>query len=75
MKLIYPLVLLVFAASAQAADLPTVVQGSENYDKTMCVESFYDNCNSMVCTVSEDIDCQEKCQQEAEDKCAEIAEE
>jgi hypothetical protein len=74
MKLISSLILFGFSLAANAADLPTVVEGSENYDNSMCVESFFDNCNSMVCTVSDDIDCQEKCQKEAEDKCAEIKE-
>lgn len=60
-----------FSMGAMAAILPTVEAGSEEYDKTMCVERYANNCISTVCLTSEARDCQEQCRKEAEDKCRE----
>ncbi|KTC68014.1 hypothetical protein Lbir_2616 [Legionella birminghamensis] len=64
--LFFPIVIL-------AADLPTVVIGSENYDKKMCIERYTQDCLDSVCMTSSDTDCNDKCQSEAEDKCQDAA--
>ncbi|WP_058532112.1 hypothetical protein [Legionella rubrilucens] len=58
-----------------AADLPTVVIGSENYDHDMCVNQYTDNCISTVCITSSALDCNEQCKAAAIDKCEEKEEE
>ncbi|KTC99442.1 hypothetical protein [Legionella erythra] len=58
-----------------AADLPTVVIGSENYDHDMCVQQYTDNCISTVCITSSALDCNEQCKAAAIDKCEEKEEE
>ncbi|WP_133138604.1 hypothetical protein [Legionella genomosp. 1] len=59
--------------SIYAADLPTVVIGSEKYDKQMCIERYTQDCLDSVCMTSSDTDCNDKCQSAAEDKCQDEA--
>lgn len=74
-----PALLLVLTAlvpmTVYAADLPTVVIGSENYDHDMCVQQYTDNCISTVCITSSALDCNEQCKAAAIDKCEEKEEE
>jgi hypothetical protein len=64
-----------FAASVNAADLPTVVEGSEEYSQEQCIASNTDDCIQSVCMNSEAPDCTDQCKTSAEDKCKELAEE
>ncbi|WP_133129539.1 hypothetical protein [Legionella yabuuchiae] len=68
-QLLCALFFFLFSFCAIAADIPEVEQGAEDYDETMCVQRYTDNCINMVCLTSEERDCQEQCQKDAEDKC------
>lgn len=61
----------VVSLTASAADLPTVVTGSDDYDYAMCVKQYTDNCISTVCITSSALDCNDKCKAAATDKCQE----
>lgn len=65
------LVMFFMSFSLYAVNDPETVIGAEKYDKVMCIEQYTDNCINSVCMTSDDIDCQEKCKQMAEDKCKE----
>lgn len=57
-----------------ADDLPTSVQqGSQTFDKDMCIQQYAQNCISTICITSSDINCQQKCRSDAKDKCEEQA--
>ncbi|AHE67705.1 hypothetical protein [Legionella oakridgensis] len=57
-----------------AADIPDVVIGDDQYNQDMCVERSANDCINTMCLTSEDRDCQDKCQTDAEDKCKEQSE-
>ncbi|QDP72865.1 hypothetical protein FOG18_09980 [Legionella israelensis] len=69
--LVFFSVLMLFTATIYAANLPTTILGAEQYDETMCVEQYQDNCISSVCLTSEERDCPDKCRKMAKDKCRE----
>ena len=56
--------------TSMAADIPNVVEGSQQYDKQNCIQSYTDNCINHVCVHSEQIDCESNCRTLAQDKCA-----
>ncbi|KTD21695.1 hypothetical protein [Legionella londiniensis] len=63
--------LLCFPMINHAAEIPTVEEGAEVYDEKMCVDRYANECINTVCLTSEARDCQDKCYQEAKDKCLE----
>lgn len=56
---------------SQAADDTTVVEESELYDQKMCVERTANDCVSTICLTSEERDCTDQCQVDAQAKCNE----
>lgn len=70
MKLQYTLFgLLLVNTLTFAADIPGLDEGSATMNNEVCVSEEYQLCISTVCMTSEDIDCQEKCRDMAQDKC------
>lgn len=63
--------LLLFSSAAYAVELPTTILGAEQYDETMCVQQYADNCITSVCSASGARDCPEQCRELARDKCKE----
>ena len=67
--------LFLITLNAYAVDIPTVVEGSENFSKEQCIASNTNDCIQSVCMTSSDLDCNVKCKEGAEDKCEELADE
>lgn len=59
------------AFGANAADIPEVDAGDAGYDAEMCVENTANDCINTICLTSEERDCQDQCQKDAEDFCDE----
>lgn len=58
-----------------AADIPTVVQGAQKYDRQNCTQEYSQNCINNSCLNSEQLDCQDNCRRLAQDKCRQQANE
>ncbi|MFC3907990.1 hypothetical protein ACFORL_02695 [Legionella dresdenensis] len=67
-------VMICFSTLANAVDNPTVVIGSEQYSQSECLNKTIDDCINNICMNSEDTNCQENCNQDAQDKCQEAEE-
>ncbi|WP_133126894.1 hypothetical protein [Legionella nagasakiensis] len=64
-----------FSGVLQAADIPTIDIGAEQYNQDMCVERYANECINTICLTSEERDCQDQCRTDAVDKCEEQMEE
>lgn len=64
-----------FGTLSFAADLPTVVEGSENYTKEQCIANYTNQCIESICPTSSSLDCSQKCKIDAEDKCQDQSDE
>lgn len=64
-------VLLLFSLPvfAQAADIPTNVEGTEQLSQEECVANNTNDCIQSVCTTSSELDCNDQCQKSATEKC------
>lgn len=63
-----------FSAMVNAADIPSVVEGAEEYSKEQCEATAANDCIESLCQTSSDIDCEDKCRTTAVDKCKEMNE-
>ncbi len=57
------------SATLYAADIPSVDEGSSDYDSTTCIDEYSQNCINNTCLTSEELDCQQTCRKMAVDKC------
>lgn len=60
---------------AIAADIPQVVNSNIKASKERCVVNAANDCITMVCPNSPDINCSANCQDSAQNKCQGMAEE
>lgn len=67
--------LLTCSLSLFAADIPTVVEGAENFNKEACISSNTNDCIQSVCLTSSELDCNDQCKKAAIDKCEELSNE
>ena len=44
-------------------------QSAQQYDKNTCIASNYQQCLSLICVNSEDINCNSNCKKQAEQRC------
>ncbi len=54
---------------SQAADDPDVVIVNENTSEAMCVQRATNVCINSECLNSDELDCSQQCQKDAEDAC------
>ncbi|MCP0914275.1 MULTISPECIES: hypothetical protein [Legionella] len=58
-----------FSLTVNAADDPPNIADAENLDAKMCVDNTANDCVNTVCLNSEERDCIEQCQADAQAKC------
>lgn len=75
MKSVLLLLTVCFPLVAGAADIPEIVDENEETTQEFCVARAANDCVNTICPNSPDINCSDNCQDEAQNKCAEIAEE
>lgn len=61
--------LLLFPICGYAADDPTVIIDDSEYKQQMCVQNKTQDCINTVCLTSEERDCTDKCETDAEQTC------
>ncbi|WP_419418991.1 hypothetical protein ACNVED_10605 [Legionella sp. D16C41] len=62
--------LIVFSPLATfAANIPTIVQGTQRFNMDMCIQNNKNDCVNANCLTSTDTDCIPKCANQAVDKC------
>lgn len=64
-----------FPIMAVAADIPEIVEKDEQTTQELCIARVANDCLNTVCPNSPDINCSDNCQDDAENKCQEMAEE
>ena len=69
MKSILLATLLIFPAMGQADDDPRQTLDSQKFDQSMCVQEVAGDCVNTMCLTSEERDCTDKCEADAEVKC------
>jgi hypothetical protein len=62
---------ILFSFLVSAADLPSDVDGAQQFDQLTCVDEATQNCIDDACLTSEDIDCEGNCGRLAQQKCQE----
>lgn len=73
MKTMHWAFLLLFPIYSHAADDPPVIIDDSNYKQQMCVQNTAQDCINTMCLNSEDINCPDKCQTDAQEKCKSAA--
>jgi hypothetical protein len=69
MKKLSWVIMFLIPIHCQAADDPTVTLDNANYNEQMCIQNTANDCVNTVCLNSEDLDCTDKCEADAEEKC------
>lgn len=75
MKRVLLLFFVCFPLAAIAADIPEIVDENEQTTQEFCVARAANDCVNTICPNSPDINCSDNCQDEAQNKCAEMSEE
>jgi len=75
MKLGLLLSCICFPLIVAAADIPEIVDEDEKTTQELCIARAVNDCINTICPNSPDINCSDNCQDEAQNKCAEMAEE
>ena len=63
------------SSAVYAADVPQIVIQNNENSKKMCIERAANDCINTICVDSPDLNCTDKCQSDAESKCAAMVDE
>jgi hypothetical protein len=69
-RILYTMGSCIFLANiAFAADIPSVDQGAQKYDRQTCIQTYSENCINTACLNSDKTDCEDNCRMVAKAKC------
>ena len=68
-RVILTTILIFFGAKILAADIPGEILDEQKINLQMCIGRYTNECVNTICPNSEDLDCTQKCQADAAEKC------